>query len=80
MTNENTPYDKRVFRRTTTLDVSSLRGISEIATLDFPILIGASRKRFLGEELPPEEREAASIAVTSFCVRRGCGAHMWSIS
>lgn len=52
-----------------------LRGISEIATLEFPILIGASRKRFLGEGLPPEEREAASIAVTSFCAAEG----VWAV-
>lgn len=52
-----------------------LRGISEIATLQFPILIGASRKRFLGEDLKPEEREAASIAVTSFCAAEG----VWAV-
>lgn len=52
-----------------------LRGISEIATLEFPILIGASRKRFLGEDLKPAERETASIAVTSFCAAEG----VWAV-
>ena len=37
--------------------------------LGFPILIGASRKRFLGEELTPIERESASIAITSLCAK-----------
>jgi dihydropteroate synthase len=52
-----------------------LRGIREIKALEFPILIGASRKRFLGEELQPEERETASIAVTSFCAAEG----VWAV-
>jgi dihydropteroate synthase len=37
--------------------------------LGFPILIGASRKRFLGAELTPSERESASIAITSLCAK-----------
>jgi dihydropteroate synthase len=37
--------------------------------LGFPILIGASRKRFLGEELTPIERESASIEITSLCAK-----------
>ena len=52
-----------------------LRGLDELAEIGLPILIGASRKRFLGEELKPEEREAASIAVTSFCAAQG----VWAV-
>lgn len=52
-----------------------LRGIDQLHELGFPILIGASRKRFLGEHLPPAEREEASIAVTSFCAAQG----VWAV-
>ena len=50
-------------------------GIDELSDLGFPILIGASRKRFLGENLKPEEREEASVAVTSFCASQG----VWAV-
>ena len=52
-----------------------LRGIDSLAELNFPILIGASRKRFLGETLTPEEREDASVAVTAFCATKG----VWAV-
>jgi dihydropteroate synthase len=37
--------------------------IEEIVSLGYPVLIGGSRKRFLGGD-SPDEREAASIALT----------------
>jgi len=40
-----------------------LKRIDEITELGFPVLIGGSRKRFLGGETP-DEREAATIALT----------------
>jgi len=40
-----------------------LKRIDEITDLGFPVLIGGSRKRFLGGETP-DEREAATIALT----------------
>jgi len=52
-----------------------LRGIDELSELGLPILIGVSRKRFLGENLKPEEREEASVAVTSFCASQG----VWAV-
>ncbi|CAB4553963.1 MAG: dihydropteroate synthase [Actinobacteria bacterium] len=52
-----------------------LRGIEQLSELGLPILIGASRKRFLGENLKPEEREEASVAVTSFCASQG----VWAV-
>ncbi len=45
-----------------------LRSIDRLQLLGYPILIGASRKRFLGEltnSSNPDDREAASIAVTA---------------
>ena len=41
--------------------------------LGYPLLIGASRKRFLGEltgETNPDNREAASIAITTLVARQ----------
>ena len=40
-----------------------LNRIEEITDLGFPVLIGGSRKRFLGGDTP-DEREAATIALT----------------
>lgn len=40
-----------------------LNRIEEITNLGYPVLIGGSRKRFLGGE-NPDEREAATIALT----------------
>lgn len=46
-----------------------IQNLEMFTNLGFPILIGASRKRFLGEELSPIEREGASIDVTSICAK-----------
>ena len=46
-----------------------IQNLEMFTNLGFPILIGASRKRFLGEELSPIEREGASIDVTSLCAK-----------
>ena len=51
-----------------------LRNIDRIALLGYPILIGASRKRFLGEltgSSNPDDREVASIAVTAMVAKQG---------
>ena len=47
-----------------------LRGIEEFQALDHRVLVGVSRKRFLGEVLGGREplgRDAATAAVTTFC-------------
>ena len=49
-----------------------LQNIDRLQLLGYPLLIGASRKRFLGDITKadsPDEREAASIAVTSEMAR-----------
>ena len=46
-----------------------IHNLEKFTNLGFPILIGASRKRFLGEELTPIERESASVAITSLCAK-----------
>jgi dihydropteroate synthase len=57
---------------------SLLRGLSQIAALGFPVLVGASRKRFLGNLVGatrPDEREAATIALTTVLSMRS----VWAV-
>jgi len=51
------------FAKDATHNWEILNRIDEITDLGFPVLIGGSRKRFLGGETP-DEREAATIALT----------------
>ncbi len=56
-----------------------LRGLDRLADLGFPLLVGPSRKRFLGSVLaapdgtprPVDEREAATLALTVLLAQRG---------
>lgn len=51
-----------------------LKSIDRLSLLGYPILIGASRKRFLGEltgTSNPEEREAATLAITAAMAKHG---------
>ena len=51
-----------------------LRNIERLSLLGYPILIGASRKRFLGEltgAQNPDAREAASVAITAMMAKQG---------
>lgn len=55
-----------------------LRNIDRLALLGYPILIGASRKRFLGELVgatSPDDREAASIAITAMVAKQ----NVWGV-
>lgn len=60
-----------------------LRGLSELQALGFPLLVGASRKRFLGSLLadadatprPVEERDMATDAVTALAAAIG----VWAV-
>lgn len=51
-----------------------LRNIDQFKELGFPILVGGSRKRFLGGE-NPAERESASIALTTWLATK----HIWGV-
>ena len=51
-----------------------LRNIDKFKELGFPILVGGSRKRFLGGE-HPSERESASIALTTWLATK----HIWGV-
>ena len=57
-----------------------LNRIDEITDLGFPVLIGGSRKRFLGGDTP-DEREAATIALTkSLLAKEIWGVRVHSVS
>ena len=51
-----------------------LRRIDELTTLGYPVLIGGSRKRFLGGQ-SPDEREAASIDLTKSLLAK----NIWAV-
>jgi dihydropteroate synthase len=51
-----------------------LNRIDEFNSLGYPVLIGASRKRFLGGQLP-DEREAATIALTKSLLAK----NIWAV-
>jgi dihydropteroate synthase len=60
-------------------DLAVLAGLDRIIDLGFPVLVGASRKRFLGALLatadgvprPPARRESATLATTVLAARAG---------
>lgn len=55
-----------------------LRNLDRIALLGYPLLIGASRKRFLGEltgAFNPDDREAATIAITAMVAKQ----NVWAV-
>jgi dihydropteroate synthase len=55
-------------------NLALLRGIPELAAVGYPVLVGASRKRFLAGilgPLPPAERDAASTAAHVLAIAGG---------
>lgn len=55
-----------------------LRNIDRIQLLGYPLLVGVSRKRFLGElvgAVLPDDREAATLAITTEMARKG----VWAV-
>jgi dihydropteroate synthase len=71
------------FAKTAEHNWALLAGLDEIAGLGFPLLVGASRKAFLGALLadesgtprPVDDREAAGAAITVLLAQRG----VWGI-
>ena len=58
------------FSKDTKQNLEILRNIDSFKKFDFPILIGASRKRFIGEilnETNPKERDIGTLAVSCLC-------------
>jgi len=61
------------FSKTAEHNWQLLRGIERLQLLGYPILIGASRKKFLGELIGadvPADRDFATVAITSDLARR----------
>ena len=55
-----------------------LRNIDRLQLLGYPLLVGVSRKRFLGELVGaghPDDREAATLAITAEMARKG----VWAV-
>ncbi len=61
------------FGKTAAHNLALLRGLERLAALGAPVLVGLSRKSFLGRipGLPPGERVHASVALALFAVERG---------
>ena len=62
------------FSKTPEQNWELLRGLTQLSELGFPILVGASRKRFIGELLganSPEDRESGTIALTTLLAKKG---------
>ena len=55
-----------------------LRNIDRLQLLGYPVLIGVSRKRFLGDlvgALMPDDRDFATLAITTEMARKG----VWAV-
>ena len=63
------------FSKTAEHNWELLRNIDRFSLLGYPVLVGASRKRFLGEDQTPDQREAASIALTGLLAKQG----VWAV-
>jgi dihydropteroate synthase len=62
------------FGKTTAHNLELLRRLGELGSLGFPVLVGASRKRFIGEitgVAGPRDRVAGSVAAALEAVARG---------
>ncbi len=62
------------FGSTAYYDLEIARNIREVSRLGYPVLLGASRKSFLGKYLhrPVEERTAGTSAVLTAAILNGC--------
>ena len=62
------------FGKTTAHNLELLRGLPELAECGFPVLVGASRKNFIGQisrRATPEERLGGSLGVAAWAALRG---------
>ena len=58
------------FSKDTNQNLEILRNLDEFKNFNLPILIGASRKRFIGEilnEINPKERDIGTLAISCLC-------------
>jgi len=61
------------FGKTLAHNLELLRGLPRLMALGFPLLVGPSRKSFIGALLdrPPEERLFSTAGVVAFCAAAG---------
>lgn len=61
------------FGKTVNHNIEIIQRISEIVSLGYPVLVGASRKSFIGAllDLPTDEREEATSATNSYLISKG---------
>ena len=58
------------FSKDTKQNIEILRNVPIFKKFEFPLLIGASRKRFIGEilnEKNPKERDIGTLAISCLC-------------
>lgn len=61
------------FGKTTAHNLELLKRLSELLTLDYPLLLGVSRKSFIGYtlDLPPDQRLEGSLAAAAWGITQG---------
>jgi dihydropteroate synthase len=61
------------FGKTPEQNIKLLKRLAELRSLGLPVLVGASRKSFIGRVLgvPPEQRDGGTAAVTAFAIQQG---------
>lgn len=72
---ENIIIDPGVgFAKTFEGNIETIRQLDRFSDLGYPILLGTSRKSFIGKivDLPPIERDEATGATTCLGIQRGC--------
>lgn len=68
------------FGKSVDQNMDLVRGVADLASLGFPVYVGASRKRFVGRvsigpRSEPADRLAGSVAVTLLAAQRGAMLH-----
>ena len=61
------------FAKNSAHNISILKNLDKLKEFDFPLLIGASRKRFIGDILKednPKNRDIGSLAVSCLCAQK----------
>jgi dihydropteroate synthase len=72
---ENIIIDPGVgFAKTFEGNIETIRQLDRFSDLGYPILLGTSRKSFIGKifDLPPKERDEATGATTCLGIQKGC--------
>jgi dihydropteroate synthase len=61
------------FGKTVEQNLELISRVDELKTLGYPILVGPSRKSFVGYtlDLPPEERLEGTLAAVTLCIEKG---------